>query len=336
MNNGNGWSRGLKIFSALAVAWFVAWGVLAWINATSAPAALVNPPSPTPTQELAGPRDADGKCKAAFVQKDISDTSLNRPVKKGLDAKTAAKSRDKLIAAFGHSGLYLRDFVLSVNDKLGFDKADIPSAKAMIDKDCLSQEGYNLWVKVRDDLKGSKVSFDKKPPKGMLNSGWFKNQLVVAKRAGVSGKTKVLVIKLSGDRGTIYILVRCGNPLFTKVPPGIPKGPTDEPPPDECPKQPGNQPPGTACSKAGQRGSIANGNHDPDGGKPDSTRNPLTPVEDERPVVTDREQAGTGSGSSNSGSGSGSSDSGSSSTTPPVVVDEGEENGPVEPPGEGW
>lgn len=80
-----------------------------------------------------------------------------------------------------------------------------------------------------------------------------------------------------------------------------PKRPTELPPPppviwDECPDdqypaEPGNQPKGHLCSKDGTVGSIGSGAHDPQGGTPDPSRNPVTAVETSRPVVVARATA---------------------------------------------
>lgn len=270
-----------------------------------------------------GPRDANGKCLPEFVQKDISDKKLSRPVKDGLDASTPAKSRDKLIDAFGHSAKYLREFALQ---GLAYEPKDVPSAKAMVKDKCLSDEGYKFWTKVKDDLMADAVSFVDNPPAGSFNSGWYNNRIVVAPQSGVGGNAKALKIELTGNRGTIYILLRCGNLTFLKPPPGVPEGPTDHPK-DYCPDQPGKQPWGTPCSKVGQRGSISQGNHDENGGKPDETRNQTGQAEDERPVVDDRQDTGSGDSGSGDGSGSGSGDSGSG--------DEGVNDGTVSTGGSG-
>lgn len=205
---------------------------------------LSNGPDEGPT----GPRDSDGKCLPQFVQTKISDEERYRPIKGGFDADTPEASFDKLLDAFGHSAAYMRQFVLFFQTEL---RHNVPPLDSLVDDDCLSDEGFALWSTLKTDAES--VALLDKPPNGdWYNSGWFEDQLNVAKKAGISGNVKVLEIKLTGDRGTIYILVRCGNPITLKPPPDVPPGPTDEctsnckpdkpkKPKDKCPNIKGTQ-----------------------------------------------------------------------------------------------
>jgi hypothetical protein len=144
---------------------------------------------------------------------------------------------------------------------------------------------------------------------------------------------------------TQVVVVRPGMPSAPPVeqPPGketCPSGITPNPetglcnPPDECP-EPGIQPPGHPCSKAGQSGSIEQGNHDPQGGKPgpDNTTEP-TPNNDE-PVIPNRDQPGSSGGS---GGSTGAPNVNPSPNPNPPTEDTGDDDndgvlpGPSDPP----
>lgn len=221
---------------------------------------------------------SDPTCPSAFVQKDISDPAKYRPIKGGIDAASPDASRKLWVDAMGHSAPVLRSYAT-----ISLGLKDVPPTNRLLTSDgkCLSAKGQSLYSEVKGAVMASSASFVQAPA-GAVNSGWQDGRLVTAASAGITGNVKALQLTLpSGEK--VMLLVRCGNPVFQSPPPGVPTGPTDNPPPKGCVEIPGNgiddchpKKPSDAFTPSGTASSVGGGDTtvDPTHSKPSQTAIP--------------------------------------------------------------
>lgn len=108
----------------------------------------------------------------------------------------------------------------------------------LVDGDCLSSEGVKLHNQLEGVLSASGTTFEEaEAPANGFNSGVHDGVYGVASDQGVNGDRKAIKVTLK-DGTVVYIMVRCGNPVFPGKP-GLPEVPTDNPP---TPTPPGNTP----------------------------------------------------------------------------------------------
>ena len=232
-------------------------------------------------------------CPAEFVQAPYDRGEFNRLVEGGaaalLPQGSAAPALDKRSAYLRAAGIDVNILAIYAHASGLWTDPNLTQGLVTDDKSCLTPTGQTLHAQLVGawTAMGSKAENSPTPTTG-TNSGIHNGVFVVAKEPGMrAGRTGVRITFSNGT--SIFIDDLCLNPVYETPPPkSIIPGPTDE---DECPDQPGRQAPGAACSKVGQIGSIDAGAHDPQGGKPDWTRNPLTTVEPSRPTVTNRATA---------------------------------------------
>lgn len=170
-------------------------------------------------------------------------------------------------------------------------KKDVePSTLYSDDKKCLSEDGEVLLNELTGAFITAKITPEDAPADG-INSGINENgEFVQSANAGIDGNRKAIKVEL--EDGTIaWIMQRCANPVVMNPTPGIPKGPTDQPP---------KAPPATPITSKRDDGELPGDGTDAsqDPGTPDvagegdgnSPVNPDGTIEGEGPLPTQPQQ----------------------------------------------
>ncbi len=107
--------------------------------------------------------------------------------------------------------------------------------KPLVEGDCLSEAGRNLYYEYKGALnaKGTSMEVDQADPVQTINSGVNGDQWGQADTQGVSGDLTIIRIKFA-DGSVAEYLVRCKNLIFLRWI-SVPKVPTDNPPPTNPP-----------------------------------------------------------------------------------------------------
>lgn len=110
-------------------------------------------------------------------------------------------------------------------------EAEANATDALVEDKCLSRKGEQLYRQLEGALnaKGTTIA-EGEAPANWINSGVFEGIFGVDAIAGINGDRRAIVVTLQ-DGTKVYILVRCGNPVFPNRPSGLPEVPTDNPPP---------------------------------------------------------------------------------------------------------
>lgn len=235
-------------------------------------------------------------CLADYRQEDITDPKLHRYKEGGVDAKTAAKSSEEILAVGGHDASTLREYAATT-----FGLPNVPAVEDLLTEDetCLSEAGIETYDRLADIMAASGKTFDDAPAWAYNSGVDDEGNPVIAAEPGISGNRKA--VKFTLPNGTVaYILVRCGNPVYPSQPPGIPEGPTDNPPDDNPPdddekKDPWNDPypQGNAPEGGGRNEDPGPGTYIPPGDMETPGPTPYTPPASPTPTP----------GGGNSGSG---------------------------------
>lgn len=111
---------------------------------------------------------------------------------------------------------------------------------------------YNRWAALWNNPDITSVEAVKEITFQAVNTGVAKGK-PTQDSSGVGGKDKSgYDVAYHDATGKVVkehsALNRCTQPTKDKPTPGVPPGPTDNPPTDSCPNVPGNQPPGTDCT----------------------------------------------------------------------------------------
>lgn len=192
--------------------------------------------TPAPTATPTGTPSPE-PCKAEYQQTPVSHVS-NRVdsdfEKKYAEATAKANNlsvaqRDLLISESGKDAQVLASWAHA----FGLFK-DTSAWTTLVDKsNCLSQEGQALYNQFKGVLMASGTKFEEgQAPASAINSGIFDGTYGIAEAGGIYGDRKAIIITLA-DGSKAIILVRCANPVYnpTKIPKGLPRVPTDNPPP---------------------------------------------------------------------------------------------------------
>lgn len=265
----------------------------------------------------------DETCPARFVQRDISDKKLARFIKGGIDAKTAKKSTNKLLAAVGHDASTLRFYAVQFGIK------NLPTEAKMLNADgtCLSEAGRQVHHDLTVVMNASGQKFGQ-APSGAWNTGVDQNgNPVVDSQPGIRGNRKAVVYTLP-DGTKVIILVRCGNPALPEKP-DLPEGDTDNPPPPKC-KHNCNPPPKCPSGQVGTPPDCLTPKSDdpddyvyPDGKPPVDNPGPA----DDNPPDVDTDQDGGGGVNDNPTNPPGSETGGNAPGADPP-----RDNPPTQPP----
>lgn len=225
------WVTALVVFILILSGIVGAWnGIADLVNGDGhAPTA-----SPTTSMPSATPL-VQASCPTAFVQKDETDPALARFIKGGVDSATAKESSQKILAAAGHNAAYL-----NLLAKDAFNLPNVPATADMLTPDgtCLSEAGRQVDHDLGVVMSASGQQFSDAPANG-YNSGITSRGIpVIDPNPGVSGPKKAVLYTLPNG-SKVYIMVRCGNPVFIRPPQNVPHGCTDNggctPPPSGCP-----------------------------------------------------------------------------------------------------
>jgi hypothetical protein len=261
------WYRGLAIVSALVVVCLLISVSLAVLsNARSSSTATSTATATTTATTTASPsvaacdpkfvqvgaNNADGKVDGDFEQKYAAATSKAANLsdaQKQLLLTESANNAQRLAIWANAYGLYANpnDWnTLSVNDN------------------CLSAAGQILYYQFEGALNAKGTTFaEGDAPATGYNSGVNGNGTYQVYAApGVTGNRKA--IKVTLPNGTVvWIMIRCGNVVYSTPPPGVP---TTTPPTTKPPTKPPTSPP-TTKQKVPSQDPAAQGNAPVGGGK---------------------------------------------------------------------
>lgn len=156
----------------------------------------------------------------------------------------------------------------------------------LVNNGCLSSEGIKLHNQFEGALTAEGVTFEEaQAPENGFNSGVFDGVYGTSETQGVTGDRKAIKVTLK-DGSVVYLLVRCGNPVYPGKP-DLPNVPTDNPPPDNPPPpvNPPEQPGKNPAEDPWPQGNA------PVGGGPNKDPGPgvyIPPTQIERPPDTPR------------------------------------------------
>lgn len=107
----------------------------------------------------------------------------------------------------------------------------------LVAEDCLSAEGQKLYYQFEGALNATGTTFaEADAPADGYNSGVDETGVYgVDASQGVRGDRKAIKSTLP-DGTTVWIMVRCGNVVYSGPPPGLPTVPTDNPPVETPPE----------------------------------------------------------------------------------------------------
>ncbi len=246
------------------------------------------------------------QCLPEFVQVDVdrSNNRVNNEFAKQYAAAMAGglNQAEFVLEQAGSDGLTLATFANA------YGLYDDPNDWAgLVEGDCLSQNGQNLWYQLKGVLTAEgNVTMEGEAPANGTNSGVSDGIFGVADTPGISGDRTAIVTVLR-DGSSVWIMIRCGNVVYLIPPPMLPKIPTDSSGPQ------GNAPEGEGLNLDTTRGEhIPRGSMDdppagvrvnepaptqtepPEGSTPDSDLPPES--EDEEPPIDPDEGSGCAPG----------------------------------------
>lgn len=145
---------------------------------------------------------------------------------------------------------------------------------------CFNSVGEQAASEVETLLAASQITPDEAPETGINTGVGSDGNITQASFAGISGdRTAVRVDLPNGMK--FWVMERCGNPVFENPHPGIPEGPTDQPPIEVPPKEDDGSVPGP-IDEPGAGGEAGEGpagqEPDDDGYVPGETRPPVPPT----------------------------------------------------------
>ncbi len=95
---------------------------------------------------------------------------------------------------------------------------------------CLNEEGRKIWYQVKGAWDSATVEMSEAPANG-VNTGMTEGGYVQAESAGIRGDRKAVKVTFkNGD--VLWVMHRCANIVTLEHRPDVPKGPTDNPPPE--------------------------------------------------------------------------------------------------------
>ncbi|OYX38818.1 hypothetical protein B7Z00_01560, partial [Candidatus Saccharibacteria bacterium 32-50-10] len=191
-------------------------------------------PSPTPSVE----------CKAEYVQKNanrsgnrvIGDFEKRYAASLAEEGNVSDAQRNLLIEESGRDAQTLAIW----SSAFGL-YGDPNNWDDLVDNGCLSTEGQVLHAQLTGALSAKGTTFaEADAPASAYNSGIDGTVFGVDKQAGIRGDRSAIMATLSNG-SKVYILVRCGNPVYPGKP-NLPTVPTDNPEPVKPKPKPKPQP----------------------------------------------------------------------------------------------
>lgn len=309
---------GILIASAKFMAATAALSVLAFIVLTFAgsitgigdsPAQAVETTAPTQPAAATPSPEGTPTCDAKYVQVEVSNEGgkVNANFAQAYAEATASAAslneaqRTVILDESAKSAL-----VLAANAH-AFGLYEEPNNwQPLVDGSCLSTEGMLLHAELKGALNAKGVKFEEADaPANGYNSGITDGVYGVAAEPGIRGDRKAIKVTLP-DGSVVYIMVRCGNPVYD-IPPDLPEVPTDDPPPPPPPPPPADVCPWNPALPKGHPDCLKPKSEDPDDyrrpgddgkgpdvgdGKKPKAPNPGTPPEKEPTPVETRKPGG--------------------------------------------
>jgi len=214
-------------------------------TASSTPTAT---PSPTPTEE---------ECDPKYVQ--VASKNENGRVISDFEARYNASVAESNNLTDAQRTILIeesaKDATVLASWAHAFGLYSTPNARAdLVEDGCLSTKGIILHSKLEGALTAKGVKFEEaEAPADWYNSGVHEGIYGVSEVSGIYGDRKAIKVTFK-DGTVVYIMIRCGNPVYPGKP-SLPDVPTDNPPPPEeehpddskrpgeDPSQTGNLPP---------------------------------------------------------------------------------------------
>lgn len=235
---------GIMTIAVLLISFFVG---LEWPGKFEADADVTSPTAPvTPGATDEPATDDTGSCDPAFRQYDVGHD--NARVDEDFADKYARATAQANNLSEAQVNLLLEESAKSAQTLAIWAHAfglyeDPNDWESLVDGDCLSREGERLHAKFDGALtaSGSKVEEGQAPADG-YNSGVNEDGTYgIDDTQNVGGDRRAIKVTLK-DGTVVWIMVRCGNPVYPgNAKPNLPTVPTDNPPPTNPP--PGNPPP---------------------------------------------------------------------------------------------
>ena len=194
-------------------------------NREAAAAAAADVDAGAPTEE------ETAACAETFAMPGLPRNERSRVVLEGIPQLANATNEDEAREAIGvWSDVITRDDGVLAGYARQILGKEVPKAELVDGDGCATELADDLRTNMEIALAEGEISDGSVPaPDGTLNTGFNGEDVVVAERAGVSGDTMGISVKLLD--GTIFhFLGRCGNLGIVKAPVYLPPGDTDEPP----------------------------------------------------------------------------------------------------------
>lgn len=236
------------------------------------------------------PKPSDETCSAEFTQipaaregsKVDSDFATKYAAATAEAANLSEAQRTLLLEQSGKDALTLATW------SHAFGLYEDPNAwQTLVVDNCLSSEGQKLHNQLEGALTATGTTLEEaEAPANGYNSGISNGVYGVASEQGVRGDRKAIKVTLK-DGTVVYIMVRCGNPVYPGKP-SLPEVPTDNPP--VCTWNPALPPDSPDCvePKNVTEGAYVRGNAQTGGG-PKAEPGPgvyIPPAEMEQPPAT--------------------------------------------------
>lgn len=235
-----------------------------WSATTAPSSATAASPTPSPSATTTTPA-----CEPAYVQ--VAATHANGRVIDDFETRYAAATAQANNLSDAQRNLLIEESGKDAQTLAAWAHAfglyqDPNNWQSLVSNNCLSPEGQKLQNQFEGALRATGSTFQEaQAPADGFNSGINNGVYGVATTAGVTGNRKA--IKVTLQNGTVvYIMVRCGNPVYPGKP-NLPTVPTDNTPPPTVYKCVAPTPYGTwpVCKDASSNDPYPRG-HAPAGG----------------------------------------------------------------------
>lgn len=257
-------------------------------------------PTATPTETAAG-------CPPEYVQ--VASNNAGNKV----NAEFAAQYANA-VAQAGNVSDAFRSVILEQSGKdvtqltinaHAFKLIEDPNKRdGLVADGCLSPEGIKLHNQLEGALNVGGMTFEEaEAPENAFNSGVGDGGMYgVSSTSGIYGDRKAIKVTMK-DGSVVYIMIRCGNPVFPGKP-NLPDVPTDNPPPPEKPKpvcewNPSLPPDSPDCLQPKSKDktdyrSPGDGGGGRDSGTGEKPQAPVTPVQPAPAPVEESRPGGNG------------------------------------------
>lgn len=255
MHGEQGWTTSIKVMGAVGVCSVLTLVGLSRLDGDSEPLPVAGiseeaPDATTPSTEAA----PDEACAPTWEMPGVEVNEQSRWFADGIseirDATTEEEARDAMSAwIYGtdeHPGIRDDAQLLATGHK-----AIVPlfisegivfaSPEDLVDAEgCATERASELVVELESAIALADVQAVDEITEAGRNTGFTEAGVTIADSVGVSGDTKSIKLTNTEDGCSVYIMARCGQPVFTincDIP-SLPEGPTDNPPAPKNPNTP--------------------------------------------------------------------------------------------------